>query len=178
MGFANLGGVSDISPDGKTVIYGEARGVTAMRIEGTAQERQPRAVIEAGEQAWSPRFSPDGRWIVYYLTQNPGIYAEPFPGPGLRTQIANSGRYPIWRGDGKEILYLDQGRLWSLRVERVGSDLRFGMPEPLFHVNVPAGFVSALNPLSVNRDGSRIYFPQAAEQPESNSIHVMTGIWP
>jgi hypothetical protein len=52
------------------------------------------------------------------------------------------------------------------------------MPEPLFHVNVPAGFVSALNPLSVNRDGSRIYFPQAAEQPESNSIHVMTGIWP
>jgi hypothetical protein len=37
--------------------------------------------------------------------------------------------------------------------------------------------MSGLNPISITRDGSRTYFPQAVEQPEPNSIHVMTGIW-
>jgi hypothetical protein len=33
-----------------------------------------------------------------------------------------------------------------------------------------------MNPLAVSRDGSRIYFPQAIEQPEADVIHVRTGL--
>jgi hypothetical protein len=32
-----------------------------------------------------------------------------------------------------------------------------------------------VSPLAVSRDGSRFYFPQAAEQPDSDVIHVRTG---
>jgi Tol biopolymer transport system component len=177
LGIPGIGGVSDLSPDGKTVLFDRGTSVAAVRLDGTPAERQPRTTIDSGEQVWAPRFSPDGRWIIYYLSETPGIYVQPFPGPGLRKQVTNRGRYPVWRKDGKEILYLDQNQVWSLRVNAAGGDLRFGTPEPLFPVRPPAGLVRALNPLAVTHDGSRIYFPQAVEQPDSSIIQIRTGIW-
>ncbi len=57
---------------------------------------------------------------------------EPFPGPGLRTQIAAStGRgYTVWRKDGREILFADHAALWSVTVQKAGSGLQtlFGPP--------------------------------------------------
>ena len=55
-----------------------------------------------------------------------------FPVRGLRRQIASSGNFPVWRSDGREILYYDQGKIWSVRVEGTGEQLRFSAPEPLF----------------------------------------------
>jgi len=177
LGIPGFGGLTDLSPDSTTILFDRPTSVGALRLDGKPGERQPKTVIDAGEQVWTPRFSPDGRWIIYYLTQTPGIYVQPFPGPGLRKQITNSGRYPVWRKDGKEVLYLDQNQVWSLRVEAAGGDLRFGTPEPLFPVRPSPALVSGLSPLAVTHDGSRIYFPQAVEQPDSAVIQVRTGIW-
>ena len=108
--------------------------------------------------------------------QQLGIYVQPFPGPGLRKQIATNGRYPIWRGDGKEIVYYDQDHIWSVRVESSGAELRAAAPDALFPVSTPPGLQAGRKPLAVSRDGSRIFFPQPVEQPaDSQFIHVMTG---
>jgi Tol biopolymer transport system component len=177
LGEMGLGGLSDLSPDGKTVLFIRQTSVDAVRLEGTPAERQAKTAIESADQVWAPRFSPDGRWIVYYLTETPGIYVQPFPGPGLRRQVTNSGRYPVWRKDGKEILYLDQDQVWSLPVAASGGELHPGTPARLFSVRPLPGLVAALNPLAVTHDGSRIYFPQAVEQPDPNVIQIRTGIW-
>ena len=66
-----------------------------------------------------------------------GIYVQPFSGFGLRKQISN-GRYPMWRRDGKEIVYYDQDRIWSVRVDTAGGELRAAAPEPLFPAAGPA----------------------------------------
>jgi Tol biopolymer transport system component len=55
-----------------------------------------------------PRFSPDGRWLVYSTTDTGDrhVYIERVDRPGPRWQVSvKNGREPYWRGDGREIFY-------------------------------------------------------------------------
>ena len=179
---ANVPGLArleDVSGDGKTVLFTKgafARAVYALRLDGSAEERRPTTVLDTGEGVWNTRFSPDSRWIVFQVAgQDSGIYAQEFPQPGLRKLIATAGQYPVWRKDGKEILYLESDRVWSVKVDASGPQLRFATPEALFSIRPMANRVLDVSPLAVSRDGSRIYFPQAAEQPDSDVIHIRMG---
>ena len=52
--------------------------------------------------------SPDGRWLAFDSdeTGRPEVYVTPFPGPGRTWPLStDGGRYPEWRGDGREIVY-------------------------------------------------------------------------
>jgi eukaryotic-like serine/threonine-protein kinase len=173
-----LARLEDLSADGKTVLFTKgafASAVYAVRLDGSAEERRPTPVLETGEWVWNTRFSPDGRWIVFQVAgQDSGIYVQEFPGPSLRKQIATAGEYPVWRKDGKEILYLESNRIWSVPVDVSGPQLRAGTPVALFSVR-PVSRVLDVSPLAVSRDGSRIYFPQAVEQPDSDVIHIRMG---
>ena len=108
-----------------------------------------------------------------------GTYVQPYPGPGLRKQVTSRGNYPVWRKDGKEIVYLDeyQGRnyIWSVPLAARGNEFQAGTPSPLFPARLPATTFGDLNFLAVSRDGSRFYIPQALEQPDSDVIHVRVG---
>ena len=117
-----------------------------------------------------------GSSIRFAAARVTGIYVQPFPGPGLRKQIAPTNGFPVWRKDGKEIVIANWGEVWSVRVDVAGSGLRFGVPERLFSgLRSPAGSTLSSRPLAVSRDGSRFYFPQAVEQPDSSVIHVRMG---
>jgi serine/threonine protein kinase len=122
-------------------------------------------------------FSPDGRWIVYAgLAADSGVFVQPFPGPGRRRQVAPAGRYAVWRGDGKEIVYLHDNAVWSIAVATAGDELRFGDPVQLFGSLQPApGSHAGARPVAVSPDGSRFFIPQGTEQPDTNVIHVMLG---
>jgi hypothetical protein len=173
--------LEDVSMDGKVVLFTHgsfADAVFAVRVDGTGNERVDTPVVQkAGDDlVWNTRFSPDGRWIVYQVPgQNGGIYVQPFPGPGLRKQIASAGEFPVWRKDGKEIVYLAQYRVWSVRVDTSDGEFRTAAPEPLFSVRPSATRVGDVSQLAVSRDGSRIYFPQGVEQPDADVIHVRMG---
>lgn len=177
--FAHL---EDVSADGKVVLF---RGSTAaasplfsVRLDAAAKA-VPR-IVQTSESVSNARFSPDGRWIVYQVggpEQQAGIYVQEFPGPALRTQISGTGQSPVWRRDGKEIAYLDRDRVWSVRVDTSGSGFRAGAPEVLFSVRSLEGGrrVPGISQLAVSRDGSRIYYQQPVEQPDSDVIHVRMG---
>jgi serine/threonine protein kinase len=180
------GNLEDISPDGKDILLtgSDGTGIVSVPLEDTAQQRTPRVVIQKGERVRLGGFSPDGRWIIYSLRErgagtNSEIFVQAYSGPGLRKQVTGSGVLPVWRKDGKEIVYLDGTNaltVWSVRVESAGDGLRFSAPEKLFSgIRVPAGLTGASRPLAVSHDGSRIYFPQAVEQPHSDFIHVKLG---
>jgi hypothetical protein len=175
----------DLSPDGKTLLFNRGAldtAVFSVRLDDS--QNAPQSLVQTGEAIAHAHFSPDGRWIVYAaespsLSGPGGIYVQPFPGPGLRTQIASSGNYPVWRKDGREIVYLDQyqGRdyLWSVPVVFAGKELHPGAAAPLFPVRLPASTFGDLNFLAASRDGSRFYIPQAVEQPVADLIHVRMG---
>ena len=188
-----LGRLEDISRDGRTLLF--SRGaldttVFSFRLDGV--QKDSKSLVSTGETISHARFSPDGRWIVYTASaysaparglgsiySGGGIYVQPFPGPGLRKQVTSHGNYPVWRKDGREIVYLDeyQGRnyIWSVPVATVRDELRAGTPSRLFPARLPASTFGDLNFLAVSRNGSRFYIPQRVEQPNSGVINVRMG---
>jgi hypothetical protein len=174
--------LEDISPDGNVALYSSsARSLLSVRLDGT-QGSRANPVVQTGEEILNARFSPDGRWILYEVRMGQngrfGIFAQPFPGPGLRRQVSSDGVYPVWRKDGKEIIYWDRksNEISAISVSGSGEGLRFGSPTPLFAAPPILNLLAPLNPMAVTRDGSRILFPAALPQPEdSNVIHIKSG---
>jgi hypothetical protein len=171
----------DVSPDGTALLYSRGAGDTAVfsfRLGGSETEGTP--LVQTGEQILHAHFSPDGQWIVYAASppdsSKGGIFTQPFPGPGLRTQVAPGGNYPVWRKDGREIVYLDeyQGKnyVWSIAVT---GPKTYGSPKPLFPVRMPASTFGDLNFLTVTKDGSRFYMPQAVKQIDPDVMHIRVG---
>jgi len=179
----NLGG--DWNPwsvyrDGKSIAgtnHG-AQGLVYAPIEGTPDETKPRELVKGGTHP-TPSFSPDGRWILYGISgPGGGLYVQPFPGPGARRQISSDNSYAVWRGDSKEILYISRTpealTLMSIAVGG-GATPSFSAPQKMFSgLRWPGGSITT-TPLAVSRDGSRIFWLQAVEQPEPNVIHVKIG---
>jgi WD40 repeat protein len=188
---ANVGAsvlLHDISGDGKHVLYTAGTGGSAtimtVRIDGPESEHVAAQFVGPGEVLGHPRFSPDGRWVVFVASptfrdspSGRAIYVQPFPGPGLRKQIAADGTYPVWRADGREIVYLgNDNRIWSIATDLRGVEAKFGAPQPVFAVRRPGNLTATASPLAISRDGSRILFPQDVAQPDENVIHVATGL--
>ena len=56
------------------------------------------------------QISPDGKWVAYESDETGEwqVYISPFPGGGGKLQVSpGGGTDPRWRGDGKEIFFLD-----------------------------------------------------------------------
>ena len=177
----NARSLADVSPDGLTALYTtEAGAVFAARLDGP--QAQPAAVADTGTPIYCPRFSPDGRFVVYTESAGtPNVFVQPFQGDGARRQIASNAQHVVWRGDGKEILFTSpfEGQTWvtSVQVSGSGGDLRFGEPRRLFAVRPGPGLVIGATPLAVSADGSRIFYPQAVESPEESKVIQVSTAW-
>jgi serine/threonine protein kinase len=97
------------SPDGSLIAFRSERqggGVYVMPSFGG----QERLVVSRGN---NPRFSPDGKWIAYWIGEAANTYpsARAYVVPttgGTSTQLQPSfadARYPIWTSDGTHILF-------------------------------------------------------------------------
>jgi DNA-binding winged helix-turn-helix (wHTH) protein/Tol biopolymer transport system component len=167
-----------LSPDGKDLIYAKAdRTIHRFHLGGSSTNQEHDLQLPQG----SPRvqFSPDGRWTVYSAYDTPlkrmEVFVKPFAFAGLEKQVSvDGGRSPVWRGDGREILFLNRNKIQSVRVSLQRNALTAGAPEALFPVRVPIGLVGDSVPLAVVRDGSRILFAQAAEDSDKINALFMT----
>ena len=172
--------IEDVSPDGKVALYSTyARSMLSVRLD---RSEAPNSVVQTGEEILNEHFSPDGHWIVYNARavggDRLGVFAQPFPGPGLRRQISSTGAFPVWRRDGKEIIFIDRksNQISAISVSSQNGELRFGPSMPLFAMPPALDLLAAFTPLAVTRNGSRILFPKALQQPEdSNVIHIKSG---
>jgi len=94
--FSNGAGV--FSPDGKRVAFYSDRGEESDIVVINADGSGRRTVVSEGRN-WYPRWSPDGRWLVYTANVSDGadedldIYAVPVDGGSSPTRLAGgSGR--------------------------------------------------------------------------------------
>jgi dipeptidyl aminopeptidase/acylaminoacyl peptidase len=97
-------------------------------------ERRPRLFLQTPFYDAAPRFSPDGRWIVYHSDESGQyeVYVRPFPGPGGKIQISkDGGSGPVWPRNGREVFYQNGDKMMAVDVP-TRPTLRPGTPRLLF----------------------------------------------
>jgi eukaryotic-like serine/threonine-protein kinase len=124
-------------------------------------------------------FSPDGKWVAYDSDESgkTQVYVAPFPGPGGRWQVSTDGGVqPLWRG--KEIFFLNDGKLWVANVQEQASGVRLGAARVLFNAPYQG------NPghwWDVSRDGKRFVInvptqPQEPNEPLNLVVNWTAGL--
>ena len=105
------------------------------------------------------QISPDGKWLAYESDETGEweVYIAPYPATGGKLQASRGGgKEPRWRGDGKEIFYLDpKGNITAVDVNSEGT-LATGTPTTLFQADArPSVSSSDLFNYDVTPDGQR-----------------------
>jgi Tol biopolymer transport system component len=152
---------SSWSPNGEYIVT---------RVDGARQEPFYLALLKIGAPTLSrmipskgsqshAQISPDGKWLAYATNDSGGwnIFVTTFPDASGTWQVSLAGgTEPRWRGDGKEMFYLDpKGMLIAVPVGP-GPTFSTGRAQPLFHVR-PRAPISNTDVFSydVVKDGSR-----------------------
>ncbi len=157
--------VEDVSHDGRFLVVNTGNrdrvepNLAMFSID--ARTLKPFNPTKARED--SGRFSPNDRWLLYrsFETGQSEIFVREISSENravAKTWRVSTGKggntTPFWRGDGKEVFYLDQKTLMTVSVDINGSNVIVGEPVPLFNVEVEDG--ERKNRFAVTSDGQRL----------------------
>jgi eukaryotic-like serine/threonine-protein kinase len=163
------------SRDGRYLTVGRPNGVAfeqwAVRVDGVTEEIP---LVQGLGLTDESRFSPDGRWVAYHARVNasPQVYVIPFPPTGETLQISTDGGIqPRWRGDGRELFFLDlQGRLTSVDVPG-GDPRKASAPRAMFATGVVPS--ATQDQFAAASDGKRFLIRRPITSLEQQTIHVV-----
>jgi hypothetical protein len=102
----------DIAADGQTLVYQDANRTTGRDIwlHPLTGPQTPRPYLRTTAVEQEARVSPDSRWLAFVSSESGRgeVYVAPLDDPGGRQRVsAAGGLAPRWRGDGRELVYLD-----------------------------------------------------------------------
>ena len=121
------------------------------------------------------RLSPDGRWVAYASDESGvfEVYVSAFPQRGSKRQVsASGGTQPIWRRDGKELLYLAADNRLMAVPAQLGGGLEVGAPKELFDSRL-ATSSSDIPLFDVSADGTRFLLSVRQEEGLSAPLRVI-----
>jgi len=162
------------SLDGRLLLFNTtaAQGqqqIWALPLKG---ERKPYAVLSGPEGMQASSLSSDGKFVTYWSNESgrSEVFLQSFPPGHDRWQVSTmGGSSPQWRADGKELFYVQRGRLMAADVTVTGARLAAGVPRELFQ----APFSTAGRNLFVpSRDGEKFLAVVRVEEVRSPSITV------
>ena len=150
------------SPDGRFIAYEDysagrrdQRQLWLLALDGTT-----RRVTNTPASSFNGRFSPDGRELAYVSDESgrPEVFVTPLSGGPSRRISRAGGILPRWRGDGRELFFLQtDGLMMAAAVADEALE-----PRSLFHLDG----VSALDfDFDVARDGQR-FLVRLTSEPE------------
>jgi len=166
------------SPDGRYLLFVGGTGPSNVAIYGVDLQSSDKTpfVVLTGENPNSNiielRFSPNGRWIAYTSSDSGRleVYLTRFQGAKGRWQVStNSGTFPDWRKDGKELYFMDpQGAIYAVPIAETGETIHVGTPERLFQANVSAVGTS----FDATDDGKKFLVNISPEQEQTPLVLV------
>jgi dipeptidyl aminopeptidase/acylaminoacyl peptidase len=158
------------SPDGRRLAVTGWRnqpGLWLIPTEGDA--RRPVQLLP--KPVYFMSFSPDGRWIVYYVPDPAGIYVSSTENPDERHPIsANGGEEPRWSPRGDQIIYRNRQQWFAVDVN-TRAGFQASRPRLLFngpYLNVP-GWSHDISP-----DGRRQLLLLGPREETSNRLVAVT----
>lgn len=173
---------TDWSSDGRFLLYRSASPKTAYDIWALPLfgDRKPFPVVQTTFEERDAQFSLDGKWIAYQSNESGRveIYVQPFPGPGIKTQISTTGGAQVrWRRDGKELFYVAlDGRLMAVPIQLAlkGGAIEAGTPLPRFATRI-GGAVQGFDKHEyvVSPDGQRFLMNTITDVATTSPITVI-----
>jgi serine/threonine-protein kinase len=156
-----------VSPDKTTIAFvalaGSQRGNIYYFRPGVDDVARPWATTPFNE--FSPRFSPDGKWMAYVSDESgrEEVYVRSFPGPGSRVQASSGGGVePVWSHDGGRIYYRNGQKVIEADLG-AGPTLSVTARRPAFTLTSLQSESARSGPTyDLTRDGRRIIFAQPA----------------
>jgi Tol biopolymer transport system component len=151
------------SPDGRFLVFNQPTNrydLLALPDPLGSTRQQPVVIADSTFSEMHGQVSPDSRFIAYTSNESglSEVYVRPFPPGDGRTGkwlvSANGGMQPRWRGDGKELFYLDPGHTLMAVDVSLQPGFQVGTPHPLFTSPAISGN-QTLYQYDAARDGSR-----------------------
>jgi serine/threonine-protein kinase len=115
---SEIPGSVTVSPDGSRLLFASLResGWDIFDVAiGDSQPRSARAYLSTSAQEFSPRFSPDGRWVAVNSNESGRyeVYVRSYPDPSVRVQVSTGTVFDkgadvqsaVWSADGKKLYY-------------------------------------------------------------------------
>lgn len=173
----------DWSRDGRVIVgqrFAPTAGPTAsdLWVVPVSGDRKPVPYLATSFSEAEPALSPDGRWLAYVSNETGSfqIFVRPFPAvPQGKWQISTKGgHFPRWKGDSREVYYLDSDRQLvavSIKTEpgfEVGESTRLFMTPFVFPANAQVNI-----PYDVTADGQR-FLLSAPFNPAETPLTVVT----
>ena len=159
------------SPNGQSIVFWENTGFEW--VLPLAGDRTPVRLIPGDNgQSSHSQISPDGKWVVYNAGGN--IWVRGFPNGAKAVQVSvETGLFPRWRGDGREIYYTSAasiGMIMAAAVMPTADSIEVAKPQPLFDSEyINFGHPSNYHTFAVSPDGQRFLIPR----PEPDTLVVL-----
>ena len=186
MAFVGDIGANSFSPDGRCLIYSAGENSTGgdiftLSLDLTDADRpkpgKPKPFLHTPYTETRPAISPDGRWVSYASNElgRNEVYVRPFslvsPAAGGKWQISPAGGWkPIWSRNGRELFYVESGRIMVVDYASQGNSFVAGKPRLWSQKRIlDVGFTN----LDLAPDGKRFaIFPQPEKEPDDS--HTVT----
>jgi serine/threonine-protein kinase len=172
-------GVTDVSADGRLVLFSEYGPVNAdVHVVATDGAGAPRPLIADPRAQTQGALSPDGRWVAY-TTDGAGqreVWIKPVDRPGHGTQITTrGGMLSLWAPDGRTLYVVSGVRVEAVPLRITGDLIEAEAPRRLFDLPVTTGDGS-LRDLDLHPSGTKFLVRVPAEDAtEMREIAVVTG---
>jgi len=118
-------------------------------------DRTPKVFVSSKQSELNGTFSPDGRWVAYQANASNRyeIVVRRFPNKDpARTISRDGGKYPRWRGDGKELFFVSPAGTMMAAGFDATNGASQGEPQPLFRTQIRVG---DNRPYAVEKFGQR-----------------------
>jgi Tol biopolymer transport system component len=170
------------SPDGKYIVFERDTGAAPtgrdlwlLPMEG---EGAPRPLLQTNADEFEARVSPDGRWIAYTSMEDgqSKVYLSRFPSMTGTRQISLAGGTSVrWRGDGREIFYVDpDNTVHAAQMQLAGDHVDVTGVTPLFRADLRS--IVQGTAYDVAPDGQRFLLNSPGEEQVKPVILVQN--WP
>ena len=143
--------VEDWSRDGRFLLTHDTKTFSIIPVTG---DSKPNALYSSKSIKDEFHLSPDGKLIAYgeKRMERWEVFVASFPSfQNIKQVSVAGGAQPRWRGDGRELFFLDlEGKMMSVSVER-GSPPKVGVPRKLFDTGLVPD--PTVNQYAVTEDG-------------------------
>jgi Tol biopolymer transport system component len=161
--------VEDWSSDGSYLLTHDTKTFSIIPVGNNGK---PKALYSTSFLKDEFHLSPDGQLIAYgeNRTGTWEVFVASFPSfQGIKQVSQAGGVQPRWRGDGRELFFLDpQGKVMSATVEH-GTPVKIGIPRKLF--DTPLVPDPTINQYAVTGDGQKFLVLEPRKGPvESYSV--------